>query len=145
MTSYTDPPENILSYVPWHFQKRQGWSVAQVEATRRHRENFICTVAGVSDRNSAAALKGVLVGVDEGTLPPAQTGEYYWRDLIGLEVVTLAGAHLGRVERLIETGANDVLVIRDRERESLVPFIDQVIRSVDAESAEIVVDWDPEF
>ena len=102
-------------------------------------------ITGVSDRNSAVALKGLLVGVHESTLPPSQAGEYYWRDLVGLKVVTLGGEQLGRVERLIETGANDVLVILGDKRECLVPFIDQVIKSVDTAAEEILVDWDPEF
>lgn len=145
VTSYTDPPENILGYEPWHFQRGDDWRAANVEATRRHQEGFLCAVAGVRDRQAATALTGMLVGVCEDTLPAAKSGEYYWRDLIGLEVVTIEGERFGRVEKLIETGANDVLVVRDSVRIRLVPFIEQVVREIDTDKATIVVDWDPEF
>ena len=85
----------------------------------------------------------VFVGRDQ--LPATVEGEYYWSDLEGLEVHTTNGDVLGRVERLMETGANDVLVIRG-QREHLVPFIQgQYVTRVDLEGGVIEVDWDPEF
>ena len=78
-------------------------------------------------------------------LPAAQPGEYYWSDLQGLEVVTLQGESLGTVDHLLETGANDVLVVTG-ERERLIPFVlGQVVDDVDLERGEIRVDWDRDF
>ena len=97
------------------------------------------------DRDAAAALKGTQIGVHREQLPGPGEGEYYWHDLVGLRVQTTQGMELGTVDHLIETGANDVLVVRG-ERERLIPFIrGQVVLSIDLAAGEMRVDWDPEF
>jgi 16S rRNA processing protein RimM len=85
--------------------------------------------------------------VARGELPAAQVGEFYWADLIGLKVVNVARFEFGRVERILQTGANDVLVVSGGadERETLIPFIADVIRQVDLPAGEIVVDWGEDF
>ena len=146
VTSYTDPRENILGYGPWHLRSAEGpWREAAVETVLPHGDGYRCRVAGVTDRDAAAALRGALVGVAEAVLPPAGPDEYYWRDLIGLTVTTVTGEPLGRVDNLMATGANDALVVRDPERERLVPFIEQVVREVDLARGVITVDWDKDF
>ncbi len=96
---------------------------------------------GVTDRDAAAALAGCDVGVARDALPALDDGEYYWSDLIGLEVRSVDGVALGTVARMMETGANDVLVV-DGERERLVPYLPgRVVRSVDLEAGTIEVDW----
>ena len=83
--------------------------------------------------------------MDRGQLAALPNGEYYWADLIGLTVTTLSGVSLGRVIRLLETGANDVLVVQG-DRERLIPYVFGVIvRTVDLEAGRMVVDWDPEY
>ena len=78
-------------------------------------------------------------------MPAVAEGEYYWNDLIGLKVVALDGEVLGTVDYLLETGANDVLVVRG-ERELLIPFVTgQVVTQVDLENRVLRVDWDPDF
>jgi len=78
-------------------------------------------------------------------LPKTQTDEYYWTDLIGLEVVNLAGISLGHIENLFETGANDVLVVKG-ERERLIPLVfDRVVLNVDVIAKKMQVDWDSDF
>lgn len=145
--SYTDPPENLADYRPWHLDRNGDgrWREVGVEHVRPHGEGFRCSIEGVSDRDAAAAWRGALVAVRENILPAPERDEYYWRDLIGLPVTTVAGGHLGRVETLMATGANDALVVRDGERERLIPFIAQVALEVDLERGVILVDWDPEF
>jgi 16S rRNA processing protein RimM len=82
-------------------------------------------------------------------LPAAKPGEFYWLDLIGLQVINQQGVELGVVDHLMETGANDVLVVRDKKqanKEQLVPFvIDKFVKSVDLENKTILVDWDADF
>jgi 16S rRNA processing protein RimM len=79
-------------------------------------------------------------------LPAAKPGEYYWCDLEGLEVVTVEGRSLGKVSHLVATGANDVLVVNDAERERLIPFlVGQFVTQVALEGARITVDWDVDF
>jgi 16S rRNA processing protein RimM len=88
---------------------------------------------------------GYEIGIRRDQLPVAQPGEYYWSDLQGLNVVTVDGHPLGRVDHLMETGANDVLVVQG-ERERLIPFVlDQVVVDVDLDKGEIRVDWDKDF
>ena len=144
VVSFTDPAENLLSYAPWSLLRNGTWhQVSAVpDATRRYDRGFLCRVDGVTDRESGAALRGVLVGVPETALPEPETDEYYWRDLIGLDVVSVAGDRVGRVENLMATGANDALIVRDGEAESLIPFIGPVIKDVDLGRSVIVVDWE---
>ncbi|MFZ2236392.1 MAG: ribosome maturation factor RimM, partial [Dokdonella sp.] len=79
-------------------------------------------------------------------MPKAAPGQYYWIDLEGLEVVNIEGVALGRVSHLVATGANDVMVARQGDRERLIPFIDDdFVKSVDFEAQRITVDWDPDF
>jgi len=86
------------------------------------------------------------VSVARAALPPLAQGEFYWADLEGLEVVTLEGVSLGKVSHLLSTGANDVMVVRDAERERLLPFVPgQWVQQVDLAAGRIVVDWDPAF
>ena len=145
--SYTDPPENLTGYGPWHLDRNGdgSWREVRVEQVRAHGEGFRCSIDGVADRDAAAGWRGALVAVKESVLPAPEADEYYWRDLIGMSVRTVAGADLGRVETLMATGANDALVVRDGERERLIPFIAQVARDVDIDRGVILVEWDPDF
>lgn len=142
--SFTRPVENLMSYAPWFFHRDGAWRQVAVRAdgARRHDNSFLCRVDGIDDREAAAALRGVLIGVPESALPESGPDEYYWRDLIGLDVVTLAGDRFGRVENLMATGANDALIVSDGANERLIPFIGSVIRDVDLGRSVIVVDWE---
>ena len=145
VSSFTDPPENLLSYRPWSIHAGGVWREAQVEATERHGDGFLCRFTGVADRTAAAALRGALVAVPGTALPTLDDGEYYWRDLIGLDLVNVRGAALGRVVNLMETGANHALVADDGGLQRLVPFVAHVVRDVDLARRVIVVDWDADF
>ena len=112
---------------------------------RAHGKGYVAQLAGVEDRDAAAALGGVEIEVPRECLEPVTDGEFYWNDLIGLEVETLTGDRLGQVQRMMETGANDVMVVTG-ERRRLIPFVHGgVVREVDLEAGTIRVDWDPDF
>lgn len=101
---------------------------------------------GIVDRDAAEALKGTLVGVPREALPPVGENEYYWDDLIGLDVVNVGGARIGKVESLIETGANDVLCVRgDDGREHLLPFVATTVLDVDLAVRRICVEWEADW
>ena len=100
----------------------------------------MASFAGIRDRNEALAISGCAIGVPAGTFPPAAPDEYYWRDLIGLNVVNSDGTAMGVVERLIETGAHDVLVVKG-EQERLIPFVEQFVIQVLPEQGFVRVDW----
>jgi 16S rRNA processing protein RimM len=105
----------------------------------------IAHLAGCENRDQAQALMGCEIAIRRDQLPDAAPGEYYWRDLQGLTVVTIEGELLGTVDHLIETGANDVLVVKG-DRERLIPFVlNQVIVNVDLDKQELRVDWDKDF
>ncbi len=143
--SYTTPPSNILHYhTRWTLQFDGRSETVKVDFFRSQGKGFVAHIVGCDDRDEARRYIGAEIVVERDALPPLPSGEYYWRDLIGLDVVTTAGVVLGRVDHLIETGANDVLVVKG-EREILIPYLmDKVIKQVDLENQQLLVDWDPE-
>lgn len=143
--SFTDPRANILNYSPW--QLRKGKEVKQVEVLEGalQGKTVIASLAGITDRDLAASLSGYEILISESLLPKAEEGEYYWRDLVGLNVETEQGLSLGVVDYLLETGANDVLVVKG-DRERLIPFLQgQFVKNIDLAAGKMIVDWDPEF
>jgi 16S rRNA processing protein RimM len=147
--SFTSPLENILSYRPWRLTRESlpegfGDEIEFAEG-RRQGKGLVARLPGIDDRDAAAKLVGAEIEVARGQFAVSADGEFYWADLIGLHVETSAGEDLGVVESLLETGANDVLVIAGTRRR-LIPYLkDEVIVEVDLDQQKIVVDWDPEF
>jgi len=143
--SFTQPPENILHYQPWWVKLHGEWRELAVDAGRPHGKGIVARLEGHADRDSARALVGADIGMLREQLPPPAPGEYYWTDLVGLEVINRDGTSLGKVDHLLATGANDVLVVKG-ERERLIPFIkDQVVLDIDIERGVLKVDWDAAF
>ena len=143
--SCTEPREAIIGYSPWQVQAGGGWREMKVLQGRRHGKGVIVRLEGCDDRDAAARLLGCNIYLYRSQLPEASPGEYYWADLVGLQVVTLDGVELGVVEGLMETGANDVLLVQG-ERERLIPFLTgNVVVEVDMARQRIRVDWDPAF
>ncbi|NCT68221.1 MAG: ribosome maturation factor RimM [Rhodanobacteraceae bacterium] len=146
LESYTEPRTQIFRYRPWLLRSASGDRQIDGGRGRAHGKGLVAELPGVVDRDAAAALVGTEVWVARSALPALKPGEYYWSDLEGLEVVTVEGVPLGRVSHLLATGANDVLVAKDGERERLIPFlVDRFVTGVDMEQQRITVDWDPEF
>jgi 16S rRNA processing protein RimM len=142
--SYTQPPLNIVRYSPWIVEVQGDSRTIAVKDGRRHGSAVVALVEGCMDREDARALLGASIAVRRDQLPPLEEDGYYWTDLLGLRVVTPEGVELGRVQRLLETGANDVLVV-EGERERLIPFIvGRVVMDVDRERGSIVVSWHPD-
>lgn len=142
--SYTVPREAILDYSPWRIRREKRWESVSVLDGRRQGKTVVAQLEGWTDRDAVRALTGAEVAVDRGQLGEAEPGKYFWADLIGLEVVNREGVGLGRVDHLMETGANDVLVVQG-ERERLIPFVpEHYIVEVDLEAGRITVDWSPE-
>lgn len=146
--SFTESVENLLDYEPWYLGKagcQDNWTATPVEQAKIHGKGIIARFEGCNDRDAAAAIKGLVIAVRRDQLPQPDEGEYYWIDLEGLEVITLAGISLGRIDHMMETGANDVMVVKG-ERERLIPYVPgHVVQEVDIEGGVIRVDWDPEY
>ncbi len=140
---YGDDPLDWRRIPVWHLGREGGpWREVELNGLKAHGDGLVVSFAGVADRTAAEALKGQLVGVPREALPETGGDEFYWADLLGLEVVNEEGAGLGKVAGLIETGANDVLqVVNDAGEERLLPFVDAVVLEVDKPAGVIRVAW----
>jgi len=144
--SFTEPRENILKYSPWLLQKNNQTREIKVTNGQRHGKAIVAQLDGIVDRDEALGLIGAKILIRKEQLPKPKPGEYYWADLVGLRVETESGVKLGKVDHLLETGANDVLVVHDGETERLIPFIQQqTVLRVDLDAGLMIVDWDPDF
>jgi 16S rRNA processing protein RimM len=143
--SYTEPKENILDYAPWRLEGGDTPIEVRVLAGKAHGAGIVAQLEAMTDRDQAARLVGREISVLRECLPNLPEGEFYWMDLVGLRVVNLEGAEFGRVVQIMETGANDVLVVAG-DRERLIPFaLGQAVRQVDLAGGRILVDWDADF
>jgi 16S rRNA processing protein RimM len=152
ITPYTDETDGIFDYQPWLIEQGSGQTVVEIEEWRRHSNGIIAKLAGVDTRDDAEAIKNLDIKIEETTLPSLAEDEYYWRDLVGMKVVTDKGYDMGTVKELFETGANDVLLVKANlndafgKKERMVPYlVDSVILSVDSDAKTVTVDWDPSF
>lgn len=151
--SFTEPTENIFQYSPWWLKTTSGWQIVEVDQARALAKGHAVHIVDVDDREQARQYCKLEISVEKSLMPSLEQDEYYWHQLQGLRVITrYEGGHscLGKVTKLIETGSNDVLMVKgdnqsiDRE-ERLVPYLDQFVLKVDLDAGEIEVDWDPDF
>lgn len=146
LQSHTEPRRALFGYLPWTLRHREvERDIVEIEGREQGR-GLVAHLPGIDTRELAETLIGTEIWVERDALPKPRKGEYYWVDLENLAVQTVEGLMLGRVSHVFATGANDVLAVRDGERERLVPFLtDDVIKRVDLDAGLIVVDWDPDF
>ena len=141
--SLTDPREAIFEYQPWLLGESREEAV--IRQGKKHGRHLIALLENVNDRDRAESLVNRQIAVYRDRFPELPEDEYYWTDLVGLCVVLEDGTELGRIERMLATGANDVMVVQDG-RERLIPFVQgQYVKSVNLDDGVVVVDWDPEF
>jgi 16S rRNA processing protein RimM len=157
--SYTQPKENLCQYHNWQLQDQSGVSrPVKVLDCKPHGNGLIALFEGAKDRDLAKKFCGMLITVPSSELPSLPEGEYYWSELEGLLVYSVSSelkeskpVLLGKVSHLIETGSNDVLVVKKCKdsldgNERLIPYLqDQVVTLVDLHKGIIEVDWDPDF
>ena len=143
--SFTDNKVNILKYSPWLLKKDSETRLIKVIDGKLQGKAVVAQLEAVNDRDQAASLMGWDIFITPDQLPKAAKDEYYWSDLIGLSVETSLGVQLGVIESLMETGANDVVIIKG-DRERVIPFLQgKTIISIDLDNARMIVDWDPDF
>lgn len=152
ITPYTEEADGIFDYQPWFFNQSDGKNVVQIEEWRRHGKGVIAKLLGVDSRDDAEVIKHQDILIEETALPTLDNDEFYWRDLVGMKVVTDKGYDLGAVKELFETGANDVLLVKANhndafgKKERMIPYlVDSVVLSVDRTQQTVTVDWDPSF
>ena len=143
---FADDPLAFGAVSPWWLATQadapgENWRSFVPETVKPHADGLIIKLRDIEDRTAAEELDGCFVGILRDDLPALSPSEYYWDDLIGLAILNLQDQALGRVISLIETGAHDVLVVRDAERERLLPFVNAIVKSVDIPGGVIRVDW----
>jgi len=143
--TFGDDPASWLRMKEWWLggdaaaSEWQAWRIADLKP---HGKGWVAHFEGCDDRSAAERLEGMYVGAPRQALPEPDADEYYWSDLVGLAVANGQGEALGRVQRLIETGANTVLVVEDGDgAERLLPFVAAVVKKVDVPAGRIEVDW----
>jgi 16S rRNA processing protein RimM len=146
--SFTEPFTRLMDYKTWHLkkEKEKNWQAYILESVREHGKGLVAKLEGITDRDDAARLTNLDIGILRRDLPELPAGDFYWVDLIGLRVLNEQGTYLGKVEQIFETGANDILVVKGETKEHLIPYIpgDYVVQ-VDLKLGSISVHWDPEF
>ncbi|MDD0810600.1 ribosome maturation factor RimM [Curvibacter sp. RS43] len=153
---YSASPEALFSSKRWYLQPAEkgaktftGTLRLAIKEAKEHSDAVVATAQDVSDRNAAEALKGARIFVPRSSFPTASTDEYYWVDLIGLDVVNREGLALGQVRDLMSTGPQTVLVIAYEQEgktlERMVPFVAAYVDSVDLPGRRITVDWQTDF
>ena len=114
-----------------------------INAVRTHKKSLLIALDGISTRNQAEALRGILFEVSEGELPDLGEDQYFRFDIVGIEVVDEKGSSLGKVQEVLVTGANDVYIVRDEKSELLIPAIDSVVKEIDTAARRMVVELIP--
>ena len=141
LRSHTSPPERLLEHGNLQIGREGAWQSYRIEQRGRSGGALTVKLVGVEDRDQAAALRGAQVCVPRVDLPQRDDKDFYRADLIGCEVVNLAGVDLGVVQHFVETPAQALMVVRG-EREYWVPAVPLHLRRVDLQARRVVVDWD---
>ncbi len=153
---YSASPEALFSSKRWFLQPAErgartfeGTVLLKVKEAKEHSDSVVATSVEVPDRNAAELLKGARIFVSRASFPTPDTDEYYWVDLIGLDVVNREGVALGAVRELLHTGPQTVLVLAYEEdgktKERMIPFVSAYIDTVDLLGRRITADWQPDY
>ena len=149
--SHTDPMEAILDYSPWVLRKGREVKEVTVSEGRLSGKRLIARLADVESRDIADALSGYEIHVAREALLELERGNYYWFQLEGLAVRNREGTVFGRIDHMLETGANDVMVVKPTEssidnQDRLIPYVmEEVVAEVNQEAGEVVVDWQVDY
>jgi 16S rRNA processing protein RimM len=141
LRSHTDPPERLLDHRELQLGVGGGWRAFRIESSGRSGGQLTVKLNGIDDRDQAQTLRGAPVCVPRSELPQRDERDFYRADLVGCEVVNLAGVRLGVVQHFVETPAHALMVVRG-EQEFWVPAVPQHLRRVDLRARKVVVDWD---
>jgi 16S rRNA processing protein RimM len=148
-------PQALFSSKRWFVEPpavlRPGSTVPpllRIVSAREQGDHVVATAQELPDRNAAEAMKGARILVSRASFPTPEEGEFYWVDLIGLQVVNRAGTTLGTVSDLLETGPHCVLAVQGADAQVaplLIPFVDAYVDRVDQAAGRIEVDWSEDF
>ena len=141
--SFSSPPENILNYPQWIINNQGEEDFYSIEQGRKQNKKIVVKLENIDDRNTAESLINSKILILRSDLPKLSNENYYWSDLVGLSVLNSEEKVIGKIESLIETGANDVMVIITlKDERILIPFvIHEIIKEVNVEQNYIKIDW----
>lgn len=152
ITAYTDSVEGIFDYSPWLLCEQGQWREVKVTQWRYQGKAIVAHLDGVDDMDKAQSLTNCEIAIYPEQMSKLPENEFYWRDLIGCEVINTNGYNMGKVEQIVETGSNDVLLVKANVKdafgkgERMIPFVtEQFITNVDISAKQILVEWDPDF
>lgn len=137
-TEYTD---SLLDYPQWRLSKGKDVQMVEIEAGKAAGDELQVKFSHVNDRDVAALLRGYTIEIPRESFAETEEDEYYWADLVGMNVINREQIALGEVVKLMETGAHDVLVVRGEHGEKLIPFVSQYIDEVQKAQKIIIADW----
>lgn len=143
--SYTEPCDNLLRYTDWHAFIDGQWQPLKglhVNVTDKH---ILAQIDGLHEREEVARLTNVAIGVSRSQLPQLPKDEFYWHQLIGMQVINQQGDVLGQVTEILATGSNDVLVVEGSRRQLIPWLLGDSILHVSNEQKTITVEWDADF
>jgi|TARA_B100001750_G_C15342486_1_gene512980 16S rRNA processing protein RimM len=141
--SFSSPPENILNYPQWIINNQGEEDLYSIEKGRKQNNKIVVKLENINDRNTAEALINSKIQILRSDLPKLSNENYYWSDLVGLNVLNSEEKMIGKIESLIETGANDVMVINSsKNKRILIPFVmHEIVKEVNIELSYVKVDW----
>jgi len=153
---YSASPEALFSSKRWYLQPAEkgpkvfdGTVLLRIKEAREHSDTVVASSHEVPDRTAAESLRGARIFVSRASFPTPDTDEYYWVDLLGLDVVNREGLPLGQVKDLMATGPQTVLVLAfeqdGKPQERMIPFVRAYIDQVDLAARRISVDWQPDY
>lgn len=141
----TEYPDSLFEYPCWWLKLHGVWKAFHLLEGSVHTKALIAKLKGIDDRDAAALLRGAEIAISRALMPDPEEDAYYWTDLIGLTVINETQEILGEIKHLLETGANDVLVVQNEEVERLIPFVAAVVQKVDLAAGTLLVKWEADF
>lgn len=143
--SFTEPRDNALRYTDWHIKRDNQWQPVNLLRVDVTDKQILALVEGYSDRDQVAGLTNMDIAVHGEQLPELPPGDYYWHQLIGMQVINQQGVNFGVVSDMMPTGSNDVIVVSGEKRH-LIPYLPgRYVLHVDKDNDVILVDWDADF
>jgi 16S rRNA processing protein RimM len=142
----TEVFDGLFDYATWWLGKESEWRELKVESAKIHNDVLVVKLEGINDRDAALACKSQQIAIPRTSLPTLEDDEFYWSDLIGLNVMNQQQVDFGKITDIFATGANDVIVAKsDSGQERLIPYIAQTIIDVNIKTKTMLVDWDADF
>ncbi|MGL5743181.1 MAG: ribosome maturation factor RimM [Legionella sp.] len=143
--SFTEPRDNVLKYAVWHAFINNKWEPIKLVRAEVQNKSIIVQIEGYPEREMAGRLTNIEIAISKEQLEELKPGEYYWHQLIGMNVINQQGQPFGKITEIIPTGANDVLVV-EGDKKHLIPYLPgQFILDIDTNQQTITVDWDLDF